>query len=148
MKMFSKIVAIFFITLIFLGLLFEVLGFRINLTDSIPKGLYRITNTKTVKNSYVIFCPDNREAFQIARARNYINYGLYCGGYGYLMKKVVAVAGDKISVTNEGVFVNKVLVPYSKPKIKDGLNRNLPQWRIKNYLLKRGEIMTMSNQSD
>lgn len=53
--------------------------------------------------------------------RNYINPGLCDDGYAYLMKKVVAVKGDVVSVTDEGVFVNGQFVPYSKPKLYDGI---------------------------
>jgi conjugative transfer signal peptidase TraF len=81
------------------------------------------------------------------RGSDYIDYGLYCSGYGYLMKKVVAVSGDTLSVTNEGVFVNQTLIPYSKPKLQDGMNRTLPQWQVMNYQLQEDEIMTMTNQS-
>lgn len=148
MKKLSVLIAIFLISLIALGALFHTLGFRINVTESIPIGLYRITNTVPMKNAYVIFCPDDREPFKLARDRGYIDYGLYCNRYGYLMKKVVAVSGDTLSVTNEGVYVNQMLIPYSKPKLQDGMRRALPQWQVMNYQLQEDEIMTMTSQSE
>lgn len=148
MKKLSIIIAIFLISTIAAGLLFHSMGFRINLTESIPVGLYRITGTDPLKNAYVIFCPDDRQTFRLAEKRGYIDHGLYCNGYGYLMKKVVAVSGDILSVTNEGVFVNQILIPYSKPKLQDGMNRTLPQWQVMNYQLQEDEIMTMTSQSE
>ncbi|HCE5637918.1 TPA: conjugative transfer signal peptidase TraF [Legionella pneumophila] len=148
MKKLSIIIAIVLISTIAAGSLFHSMGFRINLTESIPVGLYRITSAEPLKNAYVIFCPDHRQTFRLAKNRGYIDHGLYCNGYGYLMKKVVAVSGDILSVTNEGVFVNQVIIPYSKPKLQDGMNRALPQWQIMNYQLKVNEIMTMTNQSE
>ena len=103
MKKLSIFIAIVLISLIAAGALFHAIGFRINLTESIPIGLYRITSAAPIKNAYVIFCPDDRQAFRLARNRGYIDQGLNCGGYGYLMKKVVAVSGDTLSVTKEGV---------------------------------------------
>lgn len=140
--------AIILIAFIAAGILFHALGFRVNLTESIPIGLYRITKTGTIKNAYVIFCPDDRASFKIALDRGYIDHGLYCEGYGYLMKKVVAVSGNMISVNSDGVFVNQVLIPYSKPKLKDGMNRKLPQWQVNNHQLKDDEVMTMTSQSE
>ncbi|EHL31865.1 hypothetical protein LDG_6031 [Legionella drancourtii LLAP12] len=64
------------------------------------------------------------------------------------MKKVVAVSGDILSVTPEGVLVNQTLLPFSKPKLKDGINRTLPQWRTLDYSLKENEVMTMTSQSE
>ncbi|HCJ4394759.1 TPA: conjugative transfer signal peptidase TraF [Legionella pneumophila] len=141
-------IAIIFMALITTGMLFHVLGFRINLTESIPVGLYRMTQTNSLKNAYVIFCPDNRAAFRLAKDRGYIDHGLPCGGYGYLMKKVVAVSGDVISATPHGVYVNQELLPYSKPKLKDGMNRTLPQWQVTHYPLRNDEVMTMTSQSE
>lgn len=148
MKKLSILIAIVLISLIAAGALFHAIGFRINLTESIPIGLYRITSAAPIKNAYVIYCPDDREAFRLARNRGYIDHGLNCGGYGYLMKKVVAVSGDTLSVTNEGVFVNHMLIPYSKPKLQDGMNRVLPQLRVTNYPLQKDEVMTMTSQSE
>lgn len=106
-----------------------------------------MTAGKNLKNAYVIFCPDNRPVFQQALVRGYINNGLCPDGYGYLMKKVVATAGDKLMVNSQGVFVNDQLIPYSQPQLKDGLNRALPQWQVQNYQLNQNEVMTMTNQS-
>jgi len=136
------------ISLIGLAYLLIAMGFRINLTDSIPVGLYRITHEGELKNAYVIFCPDNRHAFKLGLDRGYLDHGLYCGGYGYLMKKVVAIPGDIVSVTKAGIFVNQALIPFSKPKLKDGLNRPLPQWHATNYQLGKDELMTMTSQSE
>ncbi|HHT9914899.1 TPA: conjugative transfer signal peptidase TraF [Legionella pneumophila] len=143
-----KRLSISLISLIGLTFLLAVIGFRINLTDSIPVGLYRITHEGHLKNAFVIFCPDDREAFRLGLNRGYIDHGLYCGGYGYLMKKVVAMRGDIISVTDAGVFVNQDHIPFSKPKLKDGLNRLLPQWQVSNYQLKEDELLTMTSQSE
>ncbi|HAU4231589.1 TPA: conjugative transfer signal peptidase TraF [Legionella pneumophila] len=148
MKKLSAFTSIFLISLIVLATLFHGMGFRINLTESIPIGLYRITSADPIKNTYVIFCPDDRESFRLARNRGYIDHGLYCDGYGYLMKKVVAVSGDILSVTKKGVFVNHILIPHSKPKLQDGMKRALPQLQVMNYQLQKDEVMTMTNQSE
>tara|TARA_R110002126_G_scaffold11644_2_gene51843 strand:- start:391 stop:945 length:555 start_codon:yes stop_codon:yes gene_type:complete len=150
MKQWMTWIAIFLLSIIGLALLLVVMGFRINLTDSIPVGLYRIKVIKRVENikqTYVIFCPDDKPVFQQARDRGYIDHGLCPGGYGYLMKKVVATPGDKVSVTGAGVFVNQTLIPFSIPKARDGVNRTLPQWHALNYQLKDDEFITMTNQS-
>lgn len=148
MRKLSVVLATFLISLIGAGVLFNIMGFRINLTESIPIGLYRITSTNIVKNAYVIFCPDGRESFKLARDRKYIDYGLNCGGYGYLMKKVVALSGDIISVSTDGVFVNHKLLPFSKPMLSDGMKRALPEFRVINYHLTKYEVMTMTSRSE
>jgi conjugative transfer signal peptidase TraF len=147
MKRFTIWTAVFMLSILALGALLAVLGFRINTTDSIPIGIYRMTADKNLKNAYVIFCPDDRPVFQKALKRGYINNGLCPDGYGYLMKKVVATTGDKLTVNNQGVFVNDKFIPYSKPQLKDAFSRSLPQWHIQNYQLNQNEVMTMTDQS-
>lgn len=147
MKRLTVWIAVFLLSIIGMVLFLVVMGFRINITDSIPVGLYRITGIKHMKHAYVIFCPDDRQAFQQARDRGYIDSGLCPGGYGYLMKKVVATQGDRISITPEGVFVNQTLISFSKPQSKDGMNRILPRFHAINYQLKEDELITMTSQS-
>ncbi len=131
-----------------MAFLFMLMGFRVNTTDSIPFGLYRITNIKNIKNAYVIFCPDDRPVFKQGLDRGYIGSGLCPGGYGYLMKKVVATNGDQISITSDGVFVNRQLILFSKPTLIDGRKRPLPQWRTIDYQIKEDELITMTSQSE
>lgn len=148
MKKFTVIISVLLIGIICISLIFLMMGFRINITESIPIGLYRITGTNNLKNNFVIFCPDNRFAFKQGLERNYINPGLCPGGYGYLMKKVVAVKGDVMSVTDEGVYVNGKFFPYSKPKSHDGMGHALPQWHVTDYRLKEDEVLTMTSLSE
>lgn len=56
----------------------------------------------------------------------------------------MAIKGDKVSVTPKGVFVNHTVIPFSKPKLKDGMNKTLPQWQPLDY---EDELVTMASQS-
>jgi len=127
-------------------LLLSQLGYRLNPSDSIPIGLYKISGSSGFKNKYVIFCPDNRDEFKRAVERGYISKGFCQSGFGYMMKKVVAIEGDIISVTDKGVIVNNKIQSYSTPLTKDGANRALNQWRINDYQLKHNELLTMTDQ--
>lgn len=49
MKKFMAWVAVVLLGLISLSFLLIIMGFRVNITDSIPVGLYRITNLKILK---------------------------------------------------------------------------------------------------
>ncbi|CZP18995.1 conjugative transfer signal peptidase TraF [Legionella pneumophila] len=147
MRKLTAWISIFLLCILSVAILLVAMGFRVNMTDSIPIGIYRMTGIKNLKNAFVIFCPEDKPVFQQARDRGYINNGFCHGNYGYLMKKVVATKGDKISVTDKGIFVNHQRIPFSKPILTDGMSRPLPQWRTRNYQLKEDEILTMTNQS-
>lgn len=135
MGMFSTLVLLFFA------------GFRLNTSDSIPKGIYRILHGAIEKNTLVLFCPEDREAFLQGRSRGYLNHGFCPGDYGYLMKKVAAVSGDVVSSTKDGVYVNRSLLSFSKPQSHDGLHRPMTFWPVTQYTLKPQEVLTMTNQS-
>jgi conjugative transfer signal peptidase TraF len=104
--------------------------------------------SKEVKNKYVIFCPDYRPAFRMAKNRGYIGSGFCEGGTGLMMKKVVATSGDIISIGKAGVTVNNEPLPFSTPKNKDANNRELKAKHLNHYQLKEGELLTMTDQDE
>ena len=65
-------------------------GARINTTRSIPVGLYWTSSAAVEKGAYVLFCPPKLGVFDDAKGRGYIGAGFCEGGYGYLMKRVLA----------------------------------------------------------
>ncbi len=120
-------------------------GLRLNSTHSIPLGLYRMSNDPIVKGASVLWCPPARPAFDLAKERGYIGAGFCPGGYGYMMKKVVATHHDVVSVTDEGVTINGTLIPASQPFEADSLGRPLPRFRVTDYVLASSELLLMSD---
>jgi conjugative transfer signal peptidase TraF len=106
-----------------LGALACASGARINSTQSIPVGLYWLSSEPVEKGAYVMFCPPPIGVFEEARARGYLGAGFCPGGYGYLMKRVLAAKDDAVTITDEGVRVNGELLPHSAPIQAD---RNRP----------------------
>lgn len=137
-----------FFTLLSLTLLFRSLGYRINTSDSIPKGLYRITASQPAKGGYVIFCPDTHNSFKEAVKRGYIEKGICPSGYGYMMKKIVAARGDTVSTTKAGIVINHKILAFSSPKFVDGAHRTLHPWQVTLYTLKKNELLTMTDQDE
>ncbi|MGL5291357.1 MAG: conjugative transfer signal peptidase TraF [Vibrionaceae bacterium] len=124
------------------------IGVRINTSKSIPVGLYWVTDTPLEKGAYVLFCPPETEIFAIAKKRNYIAGGFCSGDYGYMMKKILAVKNDLVTVADDGVFVNKKRLPHSQPIQYDAAGRKLPNYRLNRYSLKGSELLLMSDSSD
>jgi conjugative transfer signal peptidase TraF len=123
-------------------------GLRINTTDSVPRGVYQLSNSTELKSNYVLFCPDEREIFSQAIDRGYLHKGFCESGTGYMIKKVVAISGDTISIGDNGVFVNGKLQPFSKPLAQDGAGRELTSFKLSNYKLNNEELLTMTDQND
>ncbi|MBS0513642.1 MAG: conjugative transfer signal peptidase TraF [Proteobacteria bacterium] len=122
-------------------------GARINTTRSIPVGLYWASSAAVEKGTYVLFCPPQAQVFHEARARGYIGAGFCPGGYGYMMKRVLAAQDDDVAVSDEGVRVNGVLLPLSAPRAVDAGGRPLPRFQADRYTLGAAELLLMSDVS-
>jgi len=122
-------------------------GGRINTSKSLDLGLYFITKRPIEKGAYVMVCPPKSQIFDDAKARGYIDSGFCPGGYGHLMKKILAAKGDTVSASAEGMMVNGVVLPYSKPFAVDGVGRPLPHFSPDHYMLGESELLLMSDRS-
>jgi conjugative transfer signal peptidase TraF len=124
-------------------------GARINRTNSLPKGLYWAVDKTAQRGDLVAFWPRDTETMREARRRVYILPGVYNTvggeGYGLLMKRLVAVPGDIVSITGAGVEVNGTLVPNTRPLPVDGAGDPLPQLRFANYRLRDTEALFLSD---
>ncbi|HMS84592.1 MAG: conjugative transfer signal peptidase TraF [Nitrospira sp.] len=120
-------------------------GLRLNTTRSIPLGLYRMSNDPIVKGASVLWCPPERPEFDLAQERGYIGTGFCPGGYGNMMKKVLATHKDIVSVTDAGGMVNGALIPGSQPLEADSLGRPLPRFRMTDHMLASSELLLMSD---
>lgn len=85
---------------------FEASGLRLNLTPSLPRGLYRFTEEPAAVDDLVAVCLPE-ELGQLGRRRGYVGAGTCPGGTAPLLKRVGAVAGDHVRIASDGVFVNQ-----------------------------------------
>ena len=130
-------------------------GARINTTKSIPVGLYWTSNATVAKGAYVMFCPPQAAVFDEAKARGYIGAGFCPGGYGYLMKRVLAAKNDAVSIDygegddagGGGVRVNGSLLPLSAPVKADRAGRALPRYPARAFTVSGSELLLMSDVS-
>ena len=122
-------------------------GARVNTTKSIPVGLYWLTEEPVEKGAYVIFCPPQVGVFDDAKERGYIGAGFCPGGYGFMMKRVLAAKDDAVAVADDGVRVNGELLPLSAPIKADKAGRPLPRYQSNSYTLGNSEVLLMSDVS-
>lgn len=101
-------------------------GLRINTTPSEPLGLWRIVPlTRSVLPGDTVFvCPPDNAAMREARQRGYLRRGLCPGGFAPLIKTVIAVAGQRVDVTDH-IAIDGVPIPASRIIEKDGQGRSL-----------------------
>lgn len=106
----------FILFFVFVGVLLSALNIRLNVnTDSYPLGIYQLTEKAPEKGDLVLFClPD--EIAKIAKANDYMSFGLSCpSNIKPMIKKLVAIGGDNIFIDAQGVKVNETLLLNSAP---------------------------------
>jgi len=104
-------------------------GIVLNVTDSMPGLVYRLGHGE--KSSIAAFCSPIPHP-SIAR-------GPCADGSMPLVKRVVGVAGDRVTATDVGIEINGQPVPNSRPLDLDTKGGALPHLRG-SFTLKQGEI--------
>lgn len=144
----GKCVAIGGALLLGFGFVCYVSGARVNTTESLPLGLYWTTHEPIEKGAYVMFCPPNQPLFDVAKHRGYIGAGFCDGGYGYMMKRILAAKGDTITVDAKGVAVNGAMLAHSMPLTSDDSGRMLPRYTVQSLQLGANDLLLMSDICD
>ena len=133
--------------LLLLGIACYAVGVRVNTTGSIPVGLYRTSGKPAQKGDYVMICPPPLGVFDLAMERGYLRAGFCPGGYGYLMKRILAAKDDTVTVADDGVRVNGLLLPYSAPLKIDRAGRPLPRYQADSYTLNEHQVLLMTDRN-
>jgi conjugative transfer signal peptidase TraF len=97
-------------------------GYEVNLSWSMPIGLYRVTHDPLRYGQLVVVCLPDEVAVR-AQARGYIGRGECRNGSKPVLKEIVAMAGDTVTVGPEGVSINGMLMPNSTVLERDSAGR-------------------------
>ncbi|GMR28771.1 conjugative transfer signal peptidase TraF [Stenotrophomonas sepilia] len=123
-------------------------GVRLNVTPSVPVGLYYQTPAPQhpKRGSLVVVCLDPSEP-QVAAAiaRGYLPVGNCPGGVAPLLKPVAGVPGDRIVADTHGVRVNGVLQPGSAPLSQDPQGHPL-QLSPTDYVVQPDQVLLLTKQ--
>src|SRR5213592_731906 len=98
---------------------------RLNVSPSVPLGLYRMVDEPVARGVLVVACvpPD---AARLARDRGYLSAGSCPGGTQPILKRLGAVPGDIVDLDADGVAVNGTRLPNSATAARDTHDRPLP----------------------
>lgn len=105
---------------------FAVGGYRINTTPSFPLGLWQIEPLRrdvAIGDTVFICPPVNEAAVQLARERGFLPRGLCDGGVAPLIKTVVAVSGQIVTIRGSQVYIDGHELGASSILAKDGQGR-------------------------
>jgi conjugative transfer signal peptidase TraF len=119
-------------------------GYRVNVTSSMPVGIYRIVADKVPgRGDYVAYCPDGETA-ALALVNDWLRPGSCRSGTRPLLKILAGVAGDTVRLGADGIRINGVLQPGSAVRSADkngvALTPHIPEGNVpagKAFLLTR-----------
>ncbi|MDO1585460.1 conjugative transfer signal peptidase TraF [Rhizobium oryzicola] len=99
-------------------------GYRLNLTPSEPLGIWRIEELKrpVAVGDLVFVCPPETSAIVEARVLGYLRRGLCAGGFAPLIKRVAALPGQHVDITDH-VAIDGRSLPASTVRDRDGEGR-------------------------
>lgn len=118
-------------------------GVRVNVTPSLPLGLYIRIGAQPALGQIAEFCPTSMSAEESQRYRG---FGIACPDHSIpLLKPVVAVAGDRVEFSNAGIAVNGHMLPNTAPRPLDGRGRPIHAWPAGNYTIDADHVVVASS---
>jgi conjugative transfer signal peptidase TraF len=122
------------------------LGLRVNLSPSVPRGIYRTVDAPPARGALVAVClPPASAAF--ARERGYLRSGDCRTGVQPVIKRVSAVGGDTVDVTQIGVRVNEHPLPDTATAAADSRGRTLPHVPWGRHVVRSGDVWLLGTRS-
>lgn len=119
-------------------------GLRLNLTNSVPIGIYLISDTPGA--SLIDFCPP--EPFgTLSRDRGYRELSPFgCpDGAKPLLKPIAARPGNTVSMSTSGITVDGKQIPHSAPLRSDTAGRPISAWPLGVYQVQNGTMWVASS---
>jgi conjugative transfer signal peptidase TraF len=123
------------------------IGLRVNGTHSEPVGIYWAVGKELGKEDFVFALPPAEPVFALAKERGYLGPGPSPAGTSGLIKQVAALAGDRVTIKDDGVWVNGNLLENSVPRPADEAGRPLKPYYLNDYTLGVDEVLLMSDYS-
>ncbi len=93
----------------------HALGFVWVASESVPPGLWRKVSSPIERGAFVTFCAPNEPRFRAGRDAGFVPAGSCPGHLPRLVKPVAALAGDVIEIGTDGICVNGILLPNTRP---------------------------------
>jgi len=135
------------VVLILSCLIASELGYRVNSSPSLPRGIWRVVaqNGRVQRGQIISIFPTDNAMLKMARSRSYLSWGLCSGGYSSLLKPVAAVEGDRVAISDQGIAVDGVFIPKSRALTRDTMGRTLKPMENGFYTVKPGTIWLVSS---
>lgn len=140
LKTFFKLLIIIF-GVVYIVKLYVYNNYCINISPSIPKGIYRLKEVREIKRGDIVYLeiPDN--AKNIIWGRNYLPKHI-----AYLIKYIRGVPQDLIQIKNEKIYINHEFKGNIQSFDKEG--RKLSSCLPEEYILQKDEYILLGTDDN
>lgn len=139
------------VTMLFVELLLIVLvaawllGFRLNLTPSLPEGIYQISSDELQRGDLAAFCLNAGNPYSaLANERGYLGPGICPSGLRPLLKELVGMPGDSLVIVDDGLLLNGKLLSGTARPSHDTQGRVLPESLVRDGIIPEGYGLLLS----
>lgn len=134
------------------ALMCSVVGLRVNITPSLPRGVYRVvarpemaSDTRTLARGVTVLACLPIQTAMLGRERGYLGRGSCPGDAMFIGKRVVAHGGDTVVTSELGVRVNSKWIPKSRALERDRRGRPLVHAPFGVHVLSAGDVFLMGD---
>jgi len=124
------------------------LGLRVNLTSSLPVGLYRLEGEPLHRGQIVVFCLDDPEFVHLSRERGYLAAGSCPSGLRPLLKVINGLPGDSVQQCGDMIMVNNHVLAHTKILGRDSQGRTMPRSHLLPGVIPVGKALLLSQHHD
>jgi len=122
------------------GVLFHLFDIVLNLTPSMPLGVYRAVGGEPVVGDLVYVNSKSINGLEVARERGYV--------VGRTMiKYLVGKEGDQVTISDQGVAINGILIKNSTIFLRDPAGRDIPSV-ARSGAIAKGKSWVMSDYNE
>lgn len=122
-----------------------LLGFRVNVTASMPYGVYRLMAGHASRGQLASFCLES-DFSDLARERGYLAAGSCPSGLRPLLKEVAGLPGDVIGFRDGLITLNGQVLAGTGAAIRDSQGRLMPASRLMPGVIAQGMALMLSQQ--
>lgn len=118
-----------------------------NVTPSLPYGIYRFTAGPIAPECLASFCLKS-EFTTLARERGYLAVGSCPSGLRPLLKQVAGLPGDVIGFQDGLIVLNDQILANTAMAVSDSQGRPLPASPLKTGVIPQGQALMLAQRSD
>jgi conjugative transfer signal peptidase TraF len=129
--------------LVVLSFFLPLMGYRVNLTPSMPVGVYQISHDPVERNHLAAFCLEDMEFTPLAR--RYLGTGSCLSGLRPLLKEVAGLPGDMIGFRDGLITLNGHVIAGTALLKTDSMGRPAPVSRLTPGIIPPGKALMLSH---